>query len=275
MASIAPKPLSYTDLSPTAWRDDADLQLGSMWLFPARDRQNGHALDYHGNCVPQILTQLLRRYTRRDDVVLDLFLGSGTSAIEAAHLGRRALGVELQPALAQHVVDKLTALGVVEQTRVLCGDSSDGAAMAPTIKQALAAWQLPAAQFLFLHPPYADIIRFSDHRQCLSNAPSEAAFLDAFERVCALGFELLAPGRFAALVIGDKYARGEWIPLGFRCLERMNRVGFVTKSIIVKNITGNEVAKGRQENLWRYRALRGGFYLFKHEYVMVFQKPGK
>jgi len=30
--------------------------------------------------------------------------------------------------------------------------------------------------------------------------------------------------------------------------------------------------KGRAGNLWRYRALRGGFYLFKHEYVMVFQR---
>ena len=34
-----------------------------------------------------------------------------------------------------------------------------------------------------------------------------------------------------------------------------------------------EKAKGKQANLWRYRALYGGFYIFKHEYVMVFQKP--
>ena len=27
------------------------------------------------------------------------------------------------------------------------------------------------------------------------------------------------------------------------------------------------------ENIWRYRALAGGFYIFKHEYVMLFRSP--
>jgi hypothetical protein len=41
------------------------------------------------------------------------------------------------------------------------------------------------------------------------------------------------------------------------------------KSLIVKNMAGNR-AKRNKDNLWRYRALHGGFYIFKHEYVMVF-----
>ena len=75
------------------------------------------------------------------------------------------------------------------------------------------------------------------------------------------------------LVIGDEYTKGELIPLGFYCLERMQRTGFRAKGIVVKNITGNERGKGRDSNLWRYRALAGGYYIFKHEYVIIFQKP--
>jgi hypothetical protein len=52
----------------------------------------------------------------------------------------------------------------------------------------------------------------------------------------------------------------------------MNEAGFKTKSIIVKNIEGNEIGKGKTGNLWRYRALAGGFYIFKHEYIVIFQK---
>jgi hypothetical protein len=52
----------------------------------------------------------------------------------------------------------------------------------------------------------------------------------------------------------------------------MENVGFVCKATIVKNITGNEKAKGKTANLWRYRALAGGFYIFEHEYIMLFQK---
>jgi hypothetical protein len=56
-------------------------------------------------------------------------------------------------------------------------------------------------------------------------------------------------------------------------MERLSRIGFKTKAIVVKNIEGNERGKGRASNLWRYRALAGGYYIFKHEYVIIFRKP--
>ena len=79
-------------------------------------------------------------------------------------------------------------------------------------------------------------------------------------------------GRFASLIIGDSYKNSEVQPLGFECMARMQKLGFALKAIIVKDMQGNERAKGKTANLWRYRALAGGFYIFKHEYVMVFQK---
>ena len=79
-------------------------------------------------------------------------------------------------------------------------------------------------------------------------------------------------GLSSARNTGLKYAKGEYYPLSFGCLERMNRAGFRTKAIIVKNIEGNEKAKGKTANLWRYRALKYGFNIFEHEYIMTFRK---
>lgn len=272
-AVAASKILPYSDLDVSRWREYEEVETDSLWLFNGRDRQNGHQNDYHGNCVPQILTQLLTRFTKQDEIVLDLFLGSGTSAIEAVNLQRKAIGVELKADMAAYVREKLEIQGKAEQVEIINGDSSNADWTGHAIRRALKKFDREAAQFLFLHPPYADIIRFSEAEQDLSNAAGTEAFLDQFEAVCRLGYEMLEPGRFAGLVIGDKYADGELIPLSFLCMERMNRAGFKTKSIIVKNITGNEKAKGRMSNLWRYRALVGGFYIFKHEYVMLFHKP--
>ena len=81
------------------------------------------------------------------------------------------------------------------------------------------------AQLLILHPPYDDIIKFSDKPDDLSNAASTADFLDMFQAVAQNGFDLLEPGRFAAVIIGDKYANGELVPLGFQCMDRMQQVG--------------------------------------------------
>ena len=123
-----------------------------------------------------------------------------------------------------------------------------------------------------MHPPYDDIIKFSDNEKDLSNCKSTQEFYDLFGKVAKTAYDFLEKKRFAALIIGDKYANGELIPLGFKCMEAMNNAGFTTKSIIIKNIEGNEKAKGKTANLWRYRALAGGFNIFKHEYIMVFEK---
>ncbi len=269
------KVLPYSDIDVSRWREYEQIETGSLWMINGRERQNGHQLDYHGNCVPQILTQLVTRYTKQDEVVLDLFLGSGTSAIESVNLGRKAVGVELKADMAEYVRQKLEEQGKSADVQIINGDSANIEWTGKAIQRSLKQFEREKAQFLFLHPPYADIIKFSESENDLSNADTTEAFLDMFQNVCALGYEMLEPGRFAGLVIGDKYAAGELIPLGFYCMERMNRVGFTTKSIIVKNISGNEKAKGRMSNLWRYRALVGGFYIFKHEYVFLMQKPKK
>ena len=107
----------------------------------------------------------------------------------------------------------------------------------------------------------------------LSRVPTEAAFLDKIGLVARHTYDLLKPAGFMALVIGDKYVDSRLVPLGFMCMQRCTDAGFVLKAINIKEILNNERGKGKNGNLWKYRALVGGFYLFKHEYVMIFRKP--
>ena len=267
-----PKAPGYSDIDMSRWREYDHVWTDSLWHIQARDRTGGHQLDYHGNFVPQIATQACLRYTQKNDIVLDLFLGSGTSALEAIRLERRLIGVELKPDLVQVVKAKIPPDLLGSQIHILQGDSTGEEALA-RVRDALDAMDAEHVQMLILHPPYFDIIPFSDNPEGLSNAPNLEEFLDRFETVARHGFDVLETDRFAVLVIGDKYTKGELIPLSFYCLDRMQRSGFRPKAVVVKNIAGNERGKGRTSNLWRYRALAGGYYVFKHEYVMVFQKP--
>ncbi len=84
---------------------------------------------------------------------------------------------------------------------------------------------------------------------------------------------LLDKDRYLVLVIGDKYSKGEWIPLGHLTMLEVLKKGYTLKSTIVKNIE-KTTGKRNQEDLWRYRALVGGFYIFKHEYIFIFKKTG-
>lgn len=261
----------YSDINLKEWKNYNHILTDSLWEFTSREKKNGHKYDYHGNYIPQIAQQLFERFTKKDDIILDLFFGSGTSGIEALNMHRRCIGVELKSDLVDYVKEKFTQKDLVTKINILNGDSSSKS-IQDRIKSRLEIMGKDQAQFLILHPPYDDIIKFSDDPKDLSNCKSTEEFYKLFEKVAANGYKMLEKGRFAALIIGDKYQNGELIPLSFKCMEKMNNLGFITKSIIVKNIEGNEKAKGKNSNLWRYRALYGGFYIFKHEYIILFQK---
>lgn len=261
----------YNDIDLNKWKDYDHIETGTLWNFKSREKGNGHKYDYHGNYIPQLAHQLYTRFTKPGDIVLDMFLGSGTSAIEAVNMDRRCVGVELKRDMVDYVEEKFTQEQRNKMVKIINGDSSSDV-ITNHIKATLAGLEEEKAQFLVLHPPYADIIKFSNLEKDLSNCSDTDDFLELFRKVAENGYECLEKGRYAALIIGDKYSNGKLEPLGFQCLEMMNKAGFITKSIIVKNIEGNEKCKGRTANLWRYRALAGGFYIFKHEYVMIFQK---
>lgn len=265
------KTTSYNDINLKQWRNYSHVKTDTLWEFPSRLKDGGHTNEYHGNYIPQIAQQVYERYTKENDIVLDLFFGSGTSGIEAINMHRRCIGVELKEDLAEAVSEKFTPKQLVTDVNIICADSASQLAK-DKVTARLDIMGRKRAQLLMLHPPYDDIIKFSNKKEDLSNCASTGEFYDLFEKVAQNGYDLLEKGRFACLIIGDKYANSQHIPLGFECMARMNKIGFITKAIIIKDMQGNERAKGKTANLWRYRALAGGFYIFKHEYVMIFQK---
>ena len=268
---------TFNDLDMANWKEYGDLITDSLWLLGPRDKTGPHAGDFHGNFVPQIPRQVIQRFTKLGEVVVDLFSGMGTTLIECRYLGRHGVGVELQKEVnlrARERIDRASNPDLVS-TYLLTGDSRLDSTR-DRIESKLDGVGYRHAHHIILHPPYWNIIRFSNGNPSdLSSLPDLATFYTEFGRVARQAFNLLQPGRFMTLVIGDKYARGEWIPLGFGCMQACQDAGFRLKAINVKDVQGNEKSKGKASNLWRYRALKGGFYLFKHEYVMVFQKRGQ
>jgi DNA modification methylase len=264
----------FNDLDLSRWKEYDDILTGSLWLLGRRDGTGPHVGDYWGNFVPQIPNQILRRFTRRGEIVVDFFSGMGTTLIECRHLGRHGIGVELIEEVAARSRERIARAANEHEVRteVIVGDSRKAETCGGVV-DALKSLGDGQTDCVLLHPPYFNIIRFSQDPRDLCNAPDLPTFLRQFKSVVENAWTVLRPGRFMALVIGDAFAKGEWIPLGFECMDVCREVGFRLKGINVKDIQGNERAKGKSENLWRYRALRQGFYVFKHEYVMVFQRP--
>ena len=166
------------------WRKFPDVQTGSLWIFGSRSREGMHNGKYHGNFVPQIPFQAIRRFTKPGDVVLDPFLGSGTTLIESRRQGRHGVGVELIASIAQEASARIQAESNPCSTwqEVVEGDSTNDETIRK-VRQVLERHGRNQVQLLVMHPPYHDIIRFSEDSRDLCNAPTLADFLESFKKV--------------------------------------------------------------------------------------------
>jgi tRNA G10 N-methylase Trm11 len=62
-----------------------------------RHRYLAESNAHPGKMLPALAREAIERYTRPGELVLDPMCGIGTTLVEAAHLGRQAIGVELEP----------------------------------------------------------------------------------------------------------------------------------------------------------------------------------
>lgn len=262
------KTSKINDINLLRWKEYDEIITDSLWILDKRDTSGVHLGWYWGNFIPQIPRQMMLRYTKKGDWVLDAFLGSGTTLIECRRLGRNGIGIELNPEVAKKAKE-LIAREENKSNIITAVNISDSRTI--EMKPILERNGIEEVQLLIMHPPYYDIIKFSKDERDLSNAKNTKEFLRMFGEVVDNLTPYLEKGRYLVLVIGDKYAKGEWIPLGFYCLEEVLKRKYLLKSIIVKNFEETR-GKRNQKELWRYRALVGGFYIFKHEYIMVFKK---
>jgi DNA modification methylase len=123
--------------------------------------------------------------------------------------------------------------------------------------------------FILTHPPYADIIKYSDWKiqADLSNIHDIDQFCDEIEIVAKEFLRVLKSWKFCAILMWDTRRKKLYQSIAFKVMERFLKVWFLLKEDIIKiqhncKTTGFRKKKSQEAN----------FLLIMHEHLFIFQK---
>lgn len=251
------------------WKE-ANVNLDSLWIIGPRAKGGKRENNYHGNFAPQIPDDIIRRFTDEGDVVLDMFMGSGTVLYECESLKRKYIGFDVNDDIISYVQEKMADSDPAQFRIYNCDIRSVEAER--NINAALSEFKKKKVDIVFSHPPYMDIVKFCERPEDMSKISDLDEFRAEFLNSVARVWPSLRKGGHFVLVIGDLYRDSAVMPLGFYLMDIINQnFKCKLKGILVKDMVGNRGKIG-MEALARFRALNGGYYIFKHEYVFVFRK---
>lgn len=241
---------------------DFELEISTIWSFPERGTWATPNPKCRGNFAPQIARNIISRYSKEGDLVLDPMVGGGTSLIEAKLLNRKSIGRDINENALKITSECLNFKGdYLYEPKVELGDTRNLTGILDN-----------SIDLILTHPPYLNIIKYSDGKieEDLSNISGVEKFCNEFEKAIKEYYRVLKENSYCAILIGDTRKSRHFVPISFYIMERFLKNGFILKEDIIKT----------QHNCsstpyWKSQVNKYNFMLIMHEHLFIFRKPSQ
>ncbi|MGN1347848.1 MAG: TRM11 family SAM-dependent methyltransferase [Acutalibacteraceae bacterium] len=201
---------------------------------------------------------MILRYSQEGDLILDQFAGGGTTLVEAKLLNRDIIGVDVNDIALARCKEKteFEHEGANGKIYLHKGDARSLDFLADN-----------SIDLICTHPPYADIIHYSEDIPEDLSLLKVKDFLEEMKKAAAESYRVLKKGKFCAVLMGDTRQKGCMIPLSFDVMKIFQTAGFTLKELIIK-----EQHNCKATGYWKTNSLKYNFLLIAHEYLFVFRK---
>jgi len=226
----------------------------TLWEYPSQHYDSPTGVfqgdkDYVGATPSWVIWQLLTRYTREGDRIVDPMCGSGTTLDVCTDLKRAGIGFDLAPSHPE--VTRADA-------RKLPLESA-------------------SVDFAFVDPPYSTHVDYSNDPACIGKLDAAdgggAAYYDAMEGVISELHRVLKNRRYMGLYVSDSFRKekgkkgGTFMPIGFELFSIM-RAKFRPVDIVSVVRHNKKLTRGN----WHKAAEEGNFFLRGFNYLFIMKK---
>lgn len=238
--------------------EDFELEMTTHWSFPKRGNWATHDAKWRGNWSPYIPRNILLRYSKENDLVLDQFAGGGTTLVEAKLLNRNIIGVDVNDIALERCREKTNFEheGANGDIYLRKGDARN-----------LSFIPDNSIDLICTHPPYANIIKYSEDIKEDLSLLKVKNFLEEMKKVANESYRVLKSDKFCAVLMGDTRQKGHMVPMSFDVMKIFQDAGFKLKELIIK-----EQHNCRATGFWKTNSVKYNFLLIAHEYLFVFKK---
>jgi len=229
----------------------------------------------HPAMFPTSLTsRLIDIFTKKNDTVLDPFMGSGSTIISAYLKGRKGIGFELSKNFVDLAKRRLKSyIGLFDKAliepEIYLGD----------VRNLIEKIKPNTIKLCITSPPYWDIlnrphtadrksiISYSKSKEDLGNIKDYEEFLTELKGVFSKVFNVLIPGGYCVVVVMDIRKKDKFYPFHSDLSKKMQEIGFLFEDIIIWD----------RQYEYNYMKPLGYPYAFRvnkvHEYILIFKKP--
>jgi DNA modification methylase len=217
----------------------------TLWDFPTQSygkKQKGNN-KFQGVTPAFIVWNMVQRYTKPGDLVVDPMAGSGTTIDVCEEEERRAIGYDINP---QH-------------PKVIKNDSRNIPLEDNTV------------DMVFIDSPYGDNVSYSNEPEDIGKISAESQdFYNELEKVAREIYRILKPGKTLGWLIGDQWVKKNFTPVGFKIYDLLvSKVNFRPIELICV-VRRNQSSNTR---IWHYRAQKFNFFLRGFKYLILVKKP--
>lgn len=224
-------------------KPDLEIQTTTLWDYPSQHYGKGMQGDkaYKGATPSYVIWNLLQRYTRKGDVVVDPMCGSGTTIDVCKDMGREGIGFDVSP----------------WRPDIIGADARE-----LPLKDA-------QADFVFVDPPYSTHLKYSGHPQCIGELDAASpAYYEAMELVIREIHRVLKDRRYMALYVSDSWRKGEpFQAIGFELYALMRKY---FKPVDIVAVTRRN--KTLKHPHWTKSATEGNYFLRGFNYLFIMKK---